>query len=306
MEEVVAATGGDAGRLEPPPRVLRRRPSRCRAPARSCGSARAILDDARAAGADAIVVACPMCHSNLDFRQRRHRPPRARPQLPVLFLSELVGLALGLDAEALGLERHFVSTRGFVARARAGSRRPSRPPRSRRPEGGRLMARIGVFVCHCGENIGRTVDCARVAEAARDAPRRRARGRLQVHVLRPGAGAASSRRSREKQPRPASSSPPARRTCTRRPSAAPAAGAGLNPFLCEMANIREHCSWVHEDREAATDKAIDLVRIIVEKVKRNVPLEPIRIPVDAAGARHRRRHRRHPGRARHRRRRRTR
>jgi len=38
-----------------------------------------------------------------------------------------------------------------------------------------------------------------------------------------------------------------------------------------MANIREHCSWIHEDRAAATAKAIDLVRIIVEKVKRNVP-----------------------------------
>ena len=36
------------------------------------------------------------------------------------------------------------------------------------------------------------------------------------------------------------------------------AGAGLNPFLCEMANVREHCSWIHYDREHATDKAIDL------------------------------------------------
>ncbi len=54
---------------------------------------------------------------------------------------------------------------------------------------------------------------------------------------------------------------------------------GLNPFLCEMANIREHCSWVHEDRDEATAKAIDLVRTIVEKVKRNRPLEPIKVPV---------------------------
>ena len=47
------------------------------------------------------------------------------------------------------------------------------------------------------------------------------------------------------------------------------AAAGLNPFLCEMANIREHCSWIHEDRDEATAKAIDLARTIVEKVKRN-------------------------------------
>ena len=57
------------------------------------------------------------------------------------------------------------------------------------------------------------------------------------------------------------------------------AAAGLNPYLCEMANVREHCSWIHEDRDAATEKAVDLARFIVEKVKRNVPLEPIRIPV---------------------------
>ena len=48
-----------------------------------------------------------------------------------------------------------------------------------------------------------------------------------------------------------------------------AEAAGLNPFLCEMANLREHCSWVHEKGEATTEKAIDLVRILVEKVKRN-------------------------------------
>ncbi len=81
--------------------------------------------------------------------------------------------------------------------------------------------------------------------------------------------------------------------------------AGLNPYLCEMANIREHCSWIHEDRDEATAKAIDIARTIVEKVKHNRPLETIRIPVDQARAGHRRRHRRHPGRPGHRRRRRT-
>ena len=57
------------------------------------------------------------------------------------------------------------------------------------------------------------------------------------------------------------------------------AGAGLNPFMCEMANIREHCSWIHEDKAEATPKAIDIARTIVEKVKHNRPLESIRIPV---------------------------
>ena len=57
------------------------------------------------------------------------------------------------------------------------------------------------------------------------------------------------------------------------------AEAGLNPFMCEMANLREHCSWVHEKNEATTEKAIDLVRILVEKVKYNHSLNDIKVPV---------------------------
>ena len=55
--------------------------------------------------------------------------------------------------------------------------------------------------------------------------------------------------------------------------------AGLNKFMCEMANIREHCSWIHEDKDEATAKAIDIGRTIIEKVKHNRPLETIKIPV---------------------------
>ncbi len=54
---------------------------------------------------------------------------------------------------------------------------------------------------------------------------------------------------------------------------------GLNPYLCEMANLREHCSWVHEKGEPTTAKAIDIVRGLVEKVKRNKPLKPIEVPI---------------------------
>lgn len=81
---------------------------------------RAILEDAHAAGAQAVVVACPMCHSNLDFRQAAIARSSKEPfSLPVLFLSQLVGLALGADPRALGLERHFVSTRPFLEAATA-------------------------------------------------------------------------------------------------------------------------------------------------------------------------------------------
>jgi len=67
-----------------------------------------ILADARAAGADLVVTGCPMCHSNLDMRQLRIAPAAlgSRP-MPVLYLTELLGLAAGLDPKALGLDRHF-------------------------------------------------------------------------------------------------------------------------------------------------------------------------------------------------------
>jgi heterodisulfide reductase subunit B len=68
-----------------------------------------ILSDAQAHGANAIAVACPMCHVNLDMKQadvnRHHHVVR---QIPVYYLSDLVGLALGLDEATLGISRHFV------------------------------------------------------------------------------------------------------------------------------------------------------------------------------------------------------
>ena len=131
MEEVVAATGAT-------PVVWRRRLDCCGGAfsvART-GSvvrlSRAILDDARSAGADAIAVACPMCHSNLDFRQKA-LVRRGEAELPVLYLSELVGLALGLDAETLGLGRHFVDTKAFVEKALAPKAAPAAKPGPRPP-----------------------------------------------------------------------------------------------------------------------------------------------------------------------------
>jgi heterodisulfide reductase subunit B len=75
---------------------------------------RAILEDAKAAGAQAVVVACPMCHSNLDLRQSAMEARGARLGLPILFLTQLVGLALGVPRGSLGLERHFVSAAGVL------------------------------------------------------------------------------------------------------------------------------------------------------------------------------------------------
>jgi heterodisulfide reductase subunit B len=87
---------------------------------------RAILQDAVRAGAQAVAVGCPMCHSNLDFRQRaiaRHSEPRL--ELPIVFLTQLVGLALGLEPDALGLRRHFVSTKPVFERVLAPEAAPA-------------------------------------------------------------------------------------------------------------------------------------------------------------------------------------
>jgi len=68
-----------------------------------------ILSNARAHGANCLVVACPMCHVNLDMKQGavNHRF-QVRHDMPVYYLSDLIGLALGLTPQELGIDRHFV------------------------------------------------------------------------------------------------------------------------------------------------------------------------------------------------------
>jgi heterodisulfide reductase subunit B len=84
------------------------------------GLAGKILAAAREAGADAIVTACPMCHTNLDLRQLDvMRLERRRDGMPVYYLTEIVGLAAGIDEKRLGIKRHFVEARGLVERAAA-------------------------------------------------------------------------------------------------------------------------------------------------------------------------------------------
>ncbi len=139
------------------------------------------------------------------------------------------------------------------------------------------MPRIGVFICHCGENIAGTVDTTAVVQASAALPgvvhsidykymcsdpgQNLIKEAIREQRLTGVVVAACSPRMHE---------PTFRRAC---------AEAGLNPFLCEMSNLREHCSWVHPKEPATTEKAIDLVRILVEKVKRNRPLFPINVPV---------------------------
>ena len=68
-----------------------------------------IIDDAESRGAEAIIVACPMCHSNLDMRRNDiNKYWNKKFDIPVIFITQAVGLALGLSAEKVGLKRHFV------------------------------------------------------------------------------------------------------------------------------------------------------------------------------------------------------
>ena len=70
-----------------------------------------ILTNAGAHGANCVVVACPMCHVNLDMKQAEiEKTTNIKHNLPVYYLSDLVGLALGLDEEKLGIDRHFVAS----------------------------------------------------------------------------------------------------------------------------------------------------------------------------------------------------
>jgi heterodisulfide reductase subunit B len=68
-----------------------------------------IIGDAADRGAEAVIVACPMCHSNLDMRRDAINSYLGEKiDIPVLYITQAIGLALGLDRKALGLQRHFV------------------------------------------------------------------------------------------------------------------------------------------------------------------------------------------------------
>lgn len=87
--------------------------------AKLCGR---IVNDAAKRGAEAIVVACPMCHSNLDLRRGEiNAHLGADHQLPVLFITQALGLAMGLSAESLGLQRHLVPVEFKTAAVGAGA-----------------------------------------------------------------------------------------------------------------------------------------------------------------------------------------
>lgn len=131
--------------------------------------------------------------------------------------------------------------------------------------------RIGVFVCHCGSNIEGTVDTAKVAEASNDFPGVAFATDTMYACSEPGQeGIINAIKEHDLDGvvvascTPRMHEPTFRRTLER---------AGLNRYLFEMANIREHVSWIGRDREANTNKAIDLVRMAAAKLLNDQPLE---------------------------------
>lgn len=82
-----------------------------------------ILDEAQAVGANAVAVACPMCHSNLDGRQSEIEELRKKKYgLPIFYFTQLLGLAMGMIREQLGLDKHLVEVGELVG---CGAREPA-------------------------------------------------------------------------------------------------------------------------------------------------------------------------------------
>lgn len=132
------------------------------------------------------------------------------------------------------------------------------------------MQRIGVFVCHCGSNIAATVDVKKVVEMALQEPgvfhaedypymcSEAGQSRIAAAIREKGLTGIVV----------CSCSPRMHETTFRKA----AEKAGINPYLVEIANIREHCSWIHKDMEEATRKAVILMRAAVAKVHLDAPL----------------------------------
>ncbi len=133
------------------------------------------------------------------------------------------------------------------------------------------MQRIGVFVCHCGTNIASSVDVKKLVEMAKKEP-----GVVHAedyeYMCSETGQTKVMEAIREKNLTGVvvcSCSPRMHETTFRKA----AEKAGLNPYMVEIANIREHCSWIHKDSDEATEKAIVLMRTAVAKVNLDEPLK---------------------------------
>jgi len=141
-----------------------------------------------------------------------------------------------------------------------------------------MERKIGVYICHCGTNIAGTVDVKEVVEFAKGLPLVAVVRDYKFVCSDPGQDLIKNdiRELELNRIVVASCSPRLHEPTFRRTLAS----AGLNPYLFEMANIREQCSWVTEDKAAATEKAKALVSGAVRRVFYHEPLEVTEVPVN--------------------------
>jgi heterodisulfide reductase subunit A len=155
-------------------------------------------------------------------------------------------------------------------------------PPSAQERGGRAgpagEGRVGVYVCHCGTNIAGMVDVEAVAEYAGGLPGVAVARHYAYMCSDPGQALIKQDIEDYDLTRVvvASCSPLMHETTFR----AACAEAGLNPYLFQMTNIREHVAWVSDDRAEATQKASALVGAAVGRVERHTPLEQRRVSVE--------------------------
>ncbi len=138
--------------------------------------------------------------------------------------------------------------------------------------------RIGVYVCHCGLNIAQSVDCAKVAAEAADAADVVVSKDIVYACSEPGQQQIKQDILDNDLNRVviASCSPRLHEATFRKMLDS----VGVNPYLLDMANLREQCSWVHmNDREGATAKAETLVDMAVSRVRHLEPLHEDTLPL---------------------------
>ena len=138
--------------------------------------------------------------------------------------------------------------------------------------------RIGVYVCHCGMNIAGTVDCKKVADSAAGLPQVIAAKEVEYACSEPGQQMIKDDIKEFGLDRIviASCSPRLHEPTFRQMMVA----ADLNPYLLEMTNLREQCAWVHmKEKDQATEKAADLVKMSVARVRGLYPLTEATIPL---------------------------
>ena len=139
------------------------------------------------------------------------------------------------------------------------------------------MQRVGVFVCWCGSNIAGTVDVVAVSEALKNEPGVVFSANYQYMCSQAGQEMIKEAvREHKLTGIVVCSCSPRMHEATFRKTAA---AAGLNPYMVEIENIREQCSWVHKDMMTGTEKAIILVKAAIAKVNLNAPLTPGESPV---------------------------